>query len=100
MYHLGVVKALFEQNLLPKVICGTSIGALIVALLGALFSCPAGECPSLNLLLLLCVPVAHPSLSPFVSFAGIHDDRTLPNLWKHDDAISFEAFEHLSWSSY
>lgn len=30
-FHLGVVKALFEQGLLPQVICGASIGALIAA---------------------------------------------------------------------
>ncbi|KAJ9058178.1 triacylglycerol lipase [Entomophthora muscae] len=30
--HIGVVKSLFEQGLLPKVICGTEIGALIAAL--------------------------------------------------------------------
>ena len=28
-FHLGVIKALFEQGLLPDVICGSSIGALI-----------------------------------------------------------------------
>ena len=45
-FHLGVVKALFEQGLLPQVICGASIGALMAAgvsvrtdvQLGALFS--------------------------------------------------------------
>ncbi|MBR9813307.1 DUF3336 domain-containing protein [bacterium] len=30
-FHLGVVKALFDQGLLPDVICGASIGALIAA---------------------------------------------------------------------
>lgn len=30
--HIGVVKSLFEHDLLPKVICGTEIGALIAAL--------------------------------------------------------------------
>ncbi len=28
-FHLGVVKALFEQDLLPEVICGASIGSLV-----------------------------------------------------------------------
>ena len=28
-FHLGVVKALFEQGLLPEVICGSSIGSLV-----------------------------------------------------------------------
>ncbi len=32
MCHLGVVKALFEQRLLPRIITGTSTGALIAAL--------------------------------------------------------------------
>ncbi|WP_410210151.1 DUF3336 domain-containing protein [Aquirhabdus sp.] len=31
IYHLGVVKALFEQNLLPKVLVGSSMGAIIAA---------------------------------------------------------------------
>ena len=34
MYHFGVVKCLFEQRCLPRVICGASIGALIAALVG------------------------------------------------------------------
>lgn len=32
MYHLGVVKCLNEHNLLPRIISGTSVGALIGAL--------------------------------------------------------------------
>lgn len=31
MYHLGVVKALYEQGLLPKIIAGTSAGSIIAA---------------------------------------------------------------------
>lgn len=34
MFHLGVVKALFEQQLLPSVISGSSAGSVIAALLG------------------------------------------------------------------
>lgn len=34
MYHWGVIKCLFEENLLPPVVCGSSIGALFAALLG------------------------------------------------------------------
>ncbi|EGD80495.1 hypothetical protein PTSG_01087 [Salpingoeca rosetta] len=34
MYHWGVIKCLFEENLLPPVICGSSIGALFAAVLG------------------------------------------------------------------
>ena len=30
-YHFGVIKGLFEQDLLPKVICGSSTGAMIAA---------------------------------------------------------------------
>jgi hypothetical protein len=32
LYHLGVVKTLNEQGLLPRVICGSSVGALIASL--------------------------------------------------------------------
>ncbi|EGF78080.1 hypothetical protein BATDEDRAFT_90735 [Batrachochytrium dendrobatidis JAM81] len=32
MYHAGVVKALFQNGLLPNIISGTSVGALIAAL--------------------------------------------------------------------
>jgi len=34
MCHWGVAKCLFEQNLLPPIISGASIGALVAALLG------------------------------------------------------------------
>eukprot|EP01027_Heterolobosea_sp_BB2_P019247 GEZU01027036.1.p1 GENE.GEZU01027036.1~~GEZU01027036.1.p1 ORF type:complete len:545 (+),score=67.50 GEZU01027036.1:489-2123(+) len=34
MYHLGVVKALFDQKLLPRVISGSSAGSLVAALIG------------------------------------------------------------------
>ncbi|NKI16119.1 DUF3336 domain-containing protein [Spongiibacter sp. KMU-166] len=33
-FHLGVVKSLWEQNLLPRIICGSSGGALIGSLVG------------------------------------------------------------------
>eukprot|EP00162_Nutomonas_longa_P014866 comp22121_c0_seq1/m.51575 comp22121_c0_seq1/g.51575 ORF comp22121_c0_seq1/g.51575 comp22121_c0_seq1/m.51575 type:complete len:545 (-) comp22121_c0_seq1:37-1671(-) len=33
MYHLGVIKALFEAKLLPRVISGSSVGALVAGLL-------------------------------------------------------------------
>lgn len=33
MYHIGVIKALFEANLLPKVISGSSVGALVAGML-------------------------------------------------------------------
>ncbi|KAL7748861.1 triacylglycerol lipase [Sorochytrium milnesiophthora] len=32
LYHLGVVKALYEQKLLPRIISGSAVGALIAAL--------------------------------------------------------------------
>ncbi|KAJ3105841.1 hypothetical protein HDU97_007485 [Phlyctochytrium planicorne] len=32
LYHLGVVKALNEHKLLPRIICGSSVGALIASL--------------------------------------------------------------------
>ena len=31
MYHLGVIKALYEQNLLPRIIAGTSAGSIVAA---------------------------------------------------------------------
>ena len=31
MYHLGVIKALYEQDLLPKIIAGTSAGSIVAA---------------------------------------------------------------------
>ncbi|MEW6169248.1 MAG: DUF3336 domain-containing protein [Pseudomonadota bacterium] len=34
MFHLGVIKALHEQNLLPRVISGSSAGAIIAAIVG------------------------------------------------------------------
>lgn len=33
LYHIGVVKALNEQGLLPRIISGTAIGSMIAALL-------------------------------------------------------------------
>lgn len=33
LYHIGVVKALNEQGLLPRIISGTAIGAMIAALI-------------------------------------------------------------------
>jgi TAG lipase/steryl ester hydrolase/phospholipase A2/LPA acyltransferase len=34
MFHLGVIKALWEHNLLPRVITGSSAGAIIAAMVG------------------------------------------------------------------
>ena len=34
MYHLGVVKALYKKDLLPRVICGTSAGSIVAAMVG------------------------------------------------------------------
>ncbi|SDW61733.1 DUF3336 domain-containing protein [Marinobacter mobilis] len=34
MFHLGVIKALWEKGLLPQVIAGSSVGAIIAGLLG------------------------------------------------------------------
>ena len=31
VYHLGVIKALHDQDLLPRIICGASVGALVAA---------------------------------------------------------------------
>jgi predicted acylesterase/phospholipase RssA len=34
MYHFGVIKTLFLQNLLPRVMSGSSAGAIVLAILG------------------------------------------------------------------
>ncbi len=34
IYHFGIVKALIEQNLLPKVIAGSSMGAIVTGFVG------------------------------------------------------------------
>ncbi|HET7797616.1 MAG TPA: DUF3336 domain-containing protein [Nevskia sp.] len=34
MFHLGVIKAMFEQNVLPRVISGSSAGAIIASMVG------------------------------------------------------------------
>ena len=34
IYHLGIIKALLEQGLLPSVIAGTSMGAIVTGLVG------------------------------------------------------------------
>ena len=34
VYHIGVVKVLKEQNLLPRIICGSSAGSIFAALIG------------------------------------------------------------------
>eukprot|EP00037_Helgoeca_nana_P001343 m.26374 g.26374 ORF g.26374 m.26374 type:complete len:609 (+) comp11734_c0_seq1:221-2047(+) len=44
LFHMGVVKCLYEQNCLPPVICGTSIGALLAGMLGV---CTDDELPSI-----------------------------------------------------
>jgi hypothetical protein len=32
MYHIGVIKTLYEQNLMPRIICGSSAGSMIAAM--------------------------------------------------------------------
>ena len=44
VYHLGVVRALLEANMLPRVIYGTSVGAMVAALI---CSYPTSELPQL-----------------------------------------------------
>lgn len=34
LFHVGVIKALFEQNLLPRVVSGSSAGSVVAAFLG------------------------------------------------------------------
>ena len=33
MFHLGVIKTLYEANLLPKIVCGSSAGSIVAAML-------------------------------------------------------------------
>ena len=33
VYHIGVVKALYDQDLLPRIICGSSAGSIVAALI-------------------------------------------------------------------
>lgn len=33
-YHMGVVKALFQEGLMPRVISGASAGSIITAVIG------------------------------------------------------------------
>ncbi len=35
LFHVGVIKALWEKGLLPKVVAGSSVGAIIAAMLGS-----------------------------------------------------------------
>lgn len=35
MYHLGVLKTLHEQNLLPRVISGSSVGSIVASIVGS-----------------------------------------------------------------
>ena len=32
MYHIGVIKILYEENLLPRIITGASVGSLVAAM--------------------------------------------------------------------
>ena len=33
MYHIGVIEALFHENLLPKILCGSSAGSIVAAII-------------------------------------------------------------------
>jgi len=33
VYHLGVIKALYEQDLLPRIISGSSAGSIVAAII-------------------------------------------------------------------
>ncbi|CAG9314328.1 unnamed protein product [Blepharisma stoltei] len=34
IYHLGVVKALYDQGLMPRILCGTSAGSMVASFIG------------------------------------------------------------------
>jgi len=33
MYHIGVIDALYKENLLPRILCGSSAGSIIAAII-------------------------------------------------------------------
>ena len=39
-FHFGLIKALYENDLFPRIICGSSVGSLMAA---AICSCPYKE---------------------------------------------------------
>lgn len=41
MYHLGVIKTLHEQNLLPRVMSGSSVGSIVAAIAGTCYRQPS-----------------------------------------------------------
>lgn len=46
LYHFGVIKALYEQDLLPRIVTGSSAGSLVAALI---CSKPYEELPNVNI---------------------------------------------------
>ena len=41
-FHFGLIKALYENDLFPRIICGSSVGSLMAA---AICSCPYEDVP-------------------------------------------------------
>jgi TAG lipase/steryl ester hydrolase/phospholipase A2/LPA acyltransferase len=35
LYHIGVVRALWEEGLLPQIVCGSSVGSIVASVMGA-----------------------------------------------------------------
>lgn len=51
-FHFGLVQALYEQDLFPRIVCGSSVGSLV---LSCICSNPYSEMPKVSLFPDLCV---------------------------------------------
>ncbi len=93
LFHLGVIKALWERGLLPQVITGSSIGALVAALVGTRTD---AEMPSLFAPENLCLN-AWKWLGPLsgIRGQGLMDQRQLEQCFRANlGELSFqEAYE-------
>jgi len=50
-FHFGLIKALYEQDLFPRIICGSSVGALVLACIA---SSPTREMEKVSNQIQLC----------------------------------------------
>ena len=88
MYHLGVVKALHETHLLPRVIAGSSVGSIIAAIVGVT---PDEELPrifergALNLQAFFRRSIAR---SPWQTIK-----RRLERLWRHGALMDISVLD-------
>ncbi len=83
MYHFGVVKCLFEHNVLPRVICGASIGALVTCLFGKLASLSSD----------LSLPILHLSPVRLHTHTGSKTDDEIRAMLSDPEPIKFTSFQ-------